>query len=64
MGYSCGGGYAGSKFALRQGVSLRVETFRVGPLDNNLYLLVDDHNKEAVVVDPSIDSAPALARTR
>jgi len=54
----------GSEFAIIRGVSLRVETFRVGPLDNNLYLLIDDHNHEAVVVDPSIESAPALQRMR
>jgi glyoxylase-like metal-dependent hydrolase (beta-lactamase superfamily II) len=43
-------------------VSLRVETFVVGPFPNNLYLLVDEAAGEAVVVDPSIDSGEARAR--
>lgn len=45
-------------------MSLKVETFVVGPLSNNLYLLIDDVAQEAVLIDPSIDSAPALARVR
>jgi glyoxylase-like metal-dependent hydrolase (beta-lactamase superfamily II) len=45
-------------------VNLRVESFVVGPLPNNLYLLMDDATREIVVVDPSIGSEPALARVR
>jgi hydroxyacylglutathione hydrolase len=40
---------------------VRVEQFSVGPLDNNLYLLTADAAKEAIVIDPSIDSEGVLA---
>ncbi len=40
---------------------MRVEQFSVGPLDNNLYLLTADGTKEAIVIDPSIDSEGVLA---
>ncbi len=40
---------------------MRVEPFSVGPLDNNLYLLTGDGTKEAIVIDPSIDSERVLA---
>ena len=40
---------------------MRVERFSVGPLDNNLYLLTADGTKEAIVIDPSIDSEGVLA---
>jgi len=40
---------------------VRVERFSVGPLDNNLYLLTADGTKEAIVIDPSIDSEGVLA---
>lgn len=44
--------------------ALHLETFRCGPLENNLYLLLDREAQEAVVVDPSIagDAAFDLAR--
>lgn len=45
-------------------MGLRIETFVVGPLPNNLYLLLDDQAREAVVVDPSIGSEAALERMR
>ncbi len=45
-------------------MSLRIETFVVGPLPNNLYLLIDDEAREAVVVDPSVGSEAALERMR
>lgn len=45
-------------------MSLRIETFRAGPLDNNIYLLCDDEAGECVLVDPSIDSDAALAAVR
>ncbi|MEW6756758.1 MAG: MBL fold metallo-hydrolase [Acidobacteriota bacterium] len=35
---------------------LRVETFEVGPLENNAYLVVCDRSKEAVLVDPAMGS--------
>lgn len=40
---------------------MRVEQFSVGPLDNNLYLLTAGETKEAIVIDPSIDSEAVLA---
>lgn len=46
------------------GVSLQLETFVVGPLPNNLYLLRDDQAREMVVIDPSIESQIALERAR
>src|SRR5687767_4044119 len=45
-------------------MSLRIETFVVGPLANNLYLLIDEEAHEAVLVDPSINSDPALQQMR
>ena len=43
-------------------VSLRFETFVVGPFPNNLYLLRDEISREFVVIDPSIQSEAALSR--
>ncbi len=40
--------------------SLHLETFRCGPLDNNLYLLLDREARQAVVIDPSIGGDAAL----
>lgn len=37
---------------------MRVETFNVGPLDNNTYVLVDESTGEAALVDPSFESRP------
>jgi glyoxylase-like metal-dependent hydrolase (beta-lactamase superfamily II) len=45
-------------------VNLKVETFVVGPLPNNLYLVIDDTARQVIVVDPSIDSEPARQRVR
>jgi glyoxylase-like metal-dependent hydrolase (beta-lactamase superfamily II) len=42
-------------------VTVRVERFSVGPLDNNLYLLTSEDSREAIVVDPSIDSESVLS---
>lgn len=39
---------------------MRVERFSVGPLDNNLYLLTGAGSKEAIVIDPSIESEGVL----
>lgn len=35
---------------------MRVEAFKVGPLDNNTYLLVDESTRSAALVDPSFES--------
>lgn len=45
-------------------MTLQVETFVVGPLTNNLYLLWDDVADEAILIDPSIASDAALTRMR
>ncbi len=45
-------------------VSLQVETFITGPLDNNVYLLHDTSAREAVIVDPSIACDAAMLRMR
>jgi hydroxyacylglutathione hydrolase len=39
---------------------MRIERFPVGPLDNNLYVLTADQGSDAIVVDPSLDSAHVL----
>jgi hydroxyacylglutathione hydrolase len=39
---------------------MRIERFPVGPLDNNLYVLTADQGSDAIVVDPSLDSADVL----
>ncbi|HVF85891.1 MAG TPA: MBL fold metallo-hydrolase, partial [Abditibacteriaceae bacterium] len=41
---------------------LHIESFVVGPLPNNLYLLRDDQTRQMVVVDPSIESDDAINR--
>jgi hydroxyacylglutathione hydrolase len=43
-------------------VSLLVETFAVGPLNNNLYLLRAEGGDELIVVDPSLESDAARER--
>jgi len=43
-------------------MALHVESWVGGPLSNNIYLLWDQESGEAVIVDPSIGSEPALAR--
>ncbi len=43
---------------------MRVERFQVGPLDNNLYLLTTTGSRDAVVVDPSIESEGVLDEIR
>ncbi len=42
--------------------NFHIETFVVGPMPNNLYLLRDDQSRKIVVVDPSIGSEIALHR--
>jgi len=39
---------------------VRIERFPVGPLDNNLYLLTADQGTDAIVIDPSLESADVL----
>jgi len=39
---------------------VRLERFPVGPLENNLYLLLADDARDAIVVDPSMDSDAVL----
>ncbi len=43
---------------------MRAERFSVGPLDNNLYLLTSSDSKEAIVVDPSLESEDVLVSIR
>jgi glyoxylase-like metal-dependent hydrolase (beta-lactamase superfamily II) len=43
-------------------MSLLFETFNIGPMDNNLYMVIDDDAKEFVVIDPSLESTPAVKR--
>lgn len=45
-------------------MNLQIETFVIGPFPNNSYLLIDETSKEMVVVDPSIESEPVIARVR
>lgn len=39
---------------------LTVIAYSVGPLDNNTYVIVDGSTNEAIVIDPSFDSAPII----
>jgi glyoxylase-like metal-dependent hydrolase (beta-lactamase superfamily II) len=43
-------------------MTLHLETFAVGPMDNRLYIVRDDEAREFVVIDPSLNSDPALER--
>jgi hydroxyacylglutathione hydrolase len=43
---------------------VRVERFPVGPLDNNLYLLTSPGSRDAIVVDPSLESEHVLDEIR
>jgi glyoxylase-like metal-dependent hydrolase (beta-lactamase superfamily II) len=43
---------------------MRIERFVVPPLDNNVYLVVDDGTREAVVVDSSLGSRDLLAKAK
>jgi hydroxyacylglutathione hydrolase len=44
--------------------SVRVETFVVGPLQSNSYLVVDEGTRRAAVVDPGMESEPVLEAVR
>ena len=37
-------------------MTLEILTYRLGPLDNNTYLLVDSQTRECVIVDPTFES--------
>jgi hydroxyacylglutathione hydrolase len=37
---------------------MRVLKYRLGPLENNTYIIVDEEGGHAVIVDPSFDSVP------
>ncbi|GAP20835.1 MBL fold metallo-hydrolase [Leptolinea tardivitalis] len=37
-------------------MSLKIETFILGPIDNNSYLLWDEDTRDAAVIDPSFDA--------
>ncbi|MGE5175716.1 MAG: MBL fold metallo-hydrolase [Hyphomicrobiales bacterium] len=43
---------------------MRVERFQVGPYDNNLYLLTIPGSRDAIVVDPSVESGAVLDEIR
>src|SRR5437868_2898689 len=37
---------------------MQVQKYRLGPLDNNTYVIIDEPSGKAVIVDPTFDSAP------
>jgi len=39
---------------------MKIETFRVGPMDNGVYLVIDETTQHAALVDPSFESEPIL----
>jgi glyoxylase-like metal-dependent hydrolase (beta-lactamase superfamily II) len=41
-------------------MSLNYQTFVLGPMDNNTYLLWDDETLQAVVIDPSFEPDPVI----
>jgi hydroxyacylglutathione hydrolase len=43
---------------------LEIESFVIGPLQNNTYLVADDQNGTAVVIDPSFDSEAVIELAR
>lgn len=43
---------------------MRIQTFVVGPLQNNCYLILDEATGEAAVVDPGLESEPVLEAVR
>lgn len=42
--------------------ALQIESFVCGPLETNVYLLLDQETREAVVIDPSIQTDAVLQR--
>ncbi|HEX2980641.1 MAG TPA: MBL fold metallo-hydrolase [Anaerolineaceae bacterium] len=45
-------------------MGLEIETFVLGPIDNNTYLLADTDTRQAVLIDPSFESDIVLERAR
>lgn len=43
---------------------MRVETFLAGPLDDNVYLVIDEGSREAIVIDPALGGDAVLAKCR
>ena len=43
---------------------MRVETLNVPPLDNNVYLIVDEASKQAAVIDTGLGSKDLLAKAK
>lgn len=41
-------------------MTLQIKTYILGPLQNNTYLLADDHSGQAIIIDPSFDSGIIL----
>ncbi len=41
-------------------MSLHLETFVLGAIDNNTYLLWDEKSLQAVIIDPSFEPIPVL----
>ncbi|MBI3948827.1 MAG: MBL fold metallo-hydrolase [Armatimonadetes bacterium] len=41
-----------------------IERFEVGPMGNNVYLVVDEESGDAAIIDPGLESDPALDRAR
>lgn len=41
-------------------MSLEIKTFSLGPLENNVYVLVDSTTRNAAIIDPGYDLNPAL----
>jgi hydroxyacylglutathione hydrolase len=37
---------------------MRVHKYRLGPLDNNTYIVLDEESGDAAIIDPSFDSVP------
>ena len=45
---------------VRDRMSLKYQTFVLGPIDNNTYLVWDDETKQCVVIDPSFEPTPVI----
>ena len=42
-------------------MTLKIETYVLGPMGNNTYLLADEDTRQAVIIDPSYDCQPLLS---
>ena len=47
---------------MNQGMGLIIETFVVGPLQNNTYLVGDESSRQAVVIDPGMGCQAVIQR--